>query len=244
MSIQNRDFKCGGWTWDPVRRELRFHERKRTDRQGEPVQVEKLRPVNSVTLHRWSQAPMRSPTGQSIPGHLSRIVIRFEGGGNITINENDRRCARLLAEAIATTYNLDVEETGAPGERRPSNLPVVDRAGRLVSRLRSVQATVDRNAGEIIETRGRFLGKKRRVVQFANVRRLELHRRVKGSTEQLSLTAIYGPEEQGVLVAGYEGFEGWSSLEAWHDFGQSMARAMGKVEVVELDTTSDEPRRP
>ena len=242
MSTQNRDFKCGGWTWDPVRRELRFHERKGRDQQGEPVQVEKLRLVNSVTLHKWSQAPMRSPAGRSIPGHLSRIVIRFEDGGDITINENDRQCARLLAEAVATTYNLDVEEAGAPGERRPSILPIADRAGRLVSRLGSVQAVVDRNTGEIIETRGRFLGKKRRIVQFANVRRLELHRRVKGSTEQLRLTAIYGPEEERVLVAGYEGFEGWSSSEVWHDFGQSMARAMGNVEVVELDTTSDEPR--
>ena len=241
MSTQNGEFKCGGWTWDPARRELCFHERKGADRQGEPVQVEKLRPVKSVILHKWSQAPMRSPSGRSIPGHLSRIVIRFEDGGDITINENDRRCARLLAEAVATTYGLDVEEAGAPGERRPSILPVADRAGRLVSRLGSVQTVVDRNTGEIIETRGRFLGKKKRIVQFANVRRLELHRRVKGSTEQLSLTAIYGPEEQRVLVAGYEGFEGWSSSEAWHDFGHSMARAMGKVEVVELATTSDEP---
>ena len=242
MNTQNRDFKCGGWTWDPVRRELSFHERKGTDGQGEPGQVEKLRLVNSVTLHKWSQAPMRSPSGQPIPGHLSRIVIRFEGGGDITINENDRQCARSLAEAIATTYDRDVEEAGAPGERRRSILPVADRAGRLVSRLGSVQAAIDRNTGEIIETRGRLLGKKRRIVQFADVRRLELHRRVKGSTEQLSLTAIYGPEEQRVLVAGYEGFEGWSSPEAWRDFGQSMARAMGNVEVVELDTTSDEPR--
>ena len=59
--------------------------------------VEQLKPVRSVTWHRWSQAPMQTATGQVQPSNLSRVVAAYEGGGDLTVNEYDRTCAEKLA---------------------------------------------------------------------------------------------------------------------------------------------------
>ena len=125
------DFLCGGWIWDPVHRELRFHTRTRKGWKDEPEQVERPRAVASVTWHRWSQAPMQSATGDVIPPSHSRVVVAYEGGGDLTINEADRECAGKLAQAIAATYGVAVVEEGAPGGRRPGNLPARDEMGQL-----------------------------------------------------------------------------------------------------------------
>src|SRR3990172_1011242 len=98
---EDADFLCGGWIWDPVHRELRFHTRTRKGWKDEPEQVERPRAVASVTWHRWSQAPMQTATGDVIPASHSRVVVAYEGGGDLTINEADRECAGKLAEAIA-----------------------------------------------------------------------------------------------------------------------------------------------
>ena len=55
---EDSDFLCGGWIWDSLLRELRFHVRTRKGWKDEPEQVERLQPVRSVTWLRWSQAPL------------------------------------------------------------------------------------------------------------------------------------------------------------------------------------------
>src|SRR3989304_5048821 len=108
------DFLCGGWIWDPAPRELRSHTRTRKGWKDEPEQVERLRAVASVTWHRWSQAPMQTATGDVIPASHSRVVVAYEGGGDLTINEANRECAGKLAEAIAAAYGLTGGGEGAP----------------------------------------------------------------------------------------------------------------------------------
>ena len=53
MSPEDSDLLCGGWVWDPVLRELRHYRRARKGWEEEPGAVERLRPVRSVTWHRW-----------------------------------------------------------------------------------------------------------------------------------------------------------------------------------------------
>src|SRR3990172_4587578 len=169
------EFLCGGWIWDPVHRELRFHTRTRKGWKDEPEQVERLRAVASVTWHRWSQAPMQTATGGMMPSCQSRVVVAFEGGGDITLNENDRECAEKLAQAIAAAYGLAVVEEGAPGGRRPGTLPSRDEMGRLATRQGRLEVVLDEAAGEITVARRRFpFGSARRRVALTDVRRLEL----------------------------------------------------------------------
>src|SRR3990172_1666038 len=123
MSPEDSDFLCGGWVWDPLLRELRYHRRAGKGWQEEPEAVERLRPVRSITWHRWSQAPMQTHTGQTMPSRLSRVVVAYEGGGDLTINENDRQCAEKLARAVAEAYGLAVVEAGAPSGRPAGTAP-------------------------------------------------------------------------------------------------------------------------
>ena len=233
MEPQDRDFLCSGWAWDSFLRELRFYERKGKRWKEEPEQVERLRPVRSLTWHRWSQAPAQAASGQAIPGRLSRIVVQFEDGASMTINENDRECADKLASTLASAFGLEVVQAGAPGERRPSTVPQGDERGRLVSRAGRMETVVDPAVGEIVETKKRlgFITGQRRI-QFGEVRRLELEYEVKGPVEEHCVTAVYSPEEQRVLVASYQGFEGWARREEWQQFAEGLARDMGGVEVV------------
>lgn len=225
---EDSDFLCGGWIWDPLLRELRYHERTRKGWKDEPEQVERLPAVRSITWHRWSQAPMQTATGQTMPSSLSRVVVAYEGGGDLTLNENDRECAEKLARAIAVACGLGVVEEGAPGGRRRGNLPSRDEMGRLVSRSGRAEVTLDEAAGEIVETRRRFpFGRSRRRFSFAEVRRLELTYEVKGPLETFTLWALVGPEEERLAVASYQGYEGWADPDEWREFAREMGRSLG-----------------
>jgi hypothetical protein len=232
---EDSDFLCGGWIWDPVMRELRYHERTRKGWKEEPEQVERLPAVRSVTWHRWSQAPMQTATGQVMPSNLSRLVVAYESGGDLTLNENDRDCAGKLARAIAEAYGLEVEEEGAPGGRQPGNLPARDEMGRLVSRSGRVEVTLDKVAGEIVEARRRFpFGRSRRRFSLAEVRRLELTYEVKGPLETFTLWAVVGPEEERLAVASYQGYEGWADPQEWREFARETGWSLG-VDVTGAD---------
>ncbi len=234
---KDSDFLCGGWIWDSLLRELRYHERTRKGWKEEPEQVERLPAVCSVTWHRWSQAPMQTATGEVMPSSLSRVVAAYEGGGDLTLNENDRDCAGKLAGAIAEAYGLEVVEEGAPGGRRGGNLPPRDEMGRLVSRSGRAEVTLDEVAREIVEAQRRFpFGKSRRRFSLAEVRCLELTYEVKGPLETFALWAIVGPEEQQRLpVASYEGYEGWADPEEWREFAREVGRSLG-VDVTGADS--------
>jgi hypothetical protein len=232
---EDSDFLCGGWIWDTVMRELRYHERTRKGWKEEPEQVERLPAVRSVTWHRWSQAPMQTATGQVMPSSLSRLVVAYESGGDLTLNENDRDCAGKLARAIAEAYGLEVEEEGAPGGRQPGNLPARDEMGRLVSRSGRVEVTLDKVAGEIVEARRRFpFGRSRRRFSLAEVRRLELTYEVKGPLETFTLWAVVGPEEERLAVASYQGYEGWADSQEWREFARETGWSLG-VDVTGAD---------
>ena len=225
---EDSDFLCGGWIWDPVLRELRYHARTRKGWKDEPVQVERLPAVRSVTWHRWSQPPMQTATGQTMPSGQSRLVIAYEGGGDLTLNENDRECAGNVARAIAEAYGLEVVEDGAPGGRRRGTLPSRDKMGRLVNRSGRVEVTLDGATGEIVESRRRFpFGTSRRTASFAEVRRLELTYEVTGPLETFTLWALVGPEEERLAVASYQGYEGWADSEEWREFAREMGRSLG-----------------
>src|SRR3990172_8022107 len=127
---EESEFLCGNWVWDAALRELRYFRSKRKGHEEQPESTERLKPVQSVTWHRWSQQPMGTPTGQVIPGTLSRIVVAYEGGGNLTVNETDRDCAGKIAQAIAAAYGLPVIEAGAPSGRRGGNPPARGSRGR------------------------------------------------------------------------------------------------------------------
>src|SRR5687767_12975332 len=106
MAPEESDFLCGDWVWDAAMRELQHYPRKGKKHADEPDAVERLRPVRSVTWHRWSQTPMQTATGEVMPASLSRVVAAYEGGGDLTVNEYDRACAEKLARAIADAHGL------------------------------------------------------------------------------------------------------------------------------------------
>lgn len=232
---EDSDFLCGGWIWDPVMRELRFHARTGKGWKDEPEQVERLQTVRSVTWHRWSQAPMATPTGEMASPSMSRLVVAYERGGDLTINETDRACAEKLAGAIAAAYGLQVVEEGAPTGRQPGTIPPRDEMGRLVTRSRRMEVTFDESMREIVETQRRFpFRKSRRSFSFAEVRRLELTLEVQGPVETFSLWALVGPEEERLPIAAYQGYEGWADPEEWREFAREMGRSLG-VEVTGAD---------
>ncbi len=221
------DFLCGGWVWDSAIRELRHYERRRKGWEEEPDATERLQPVRSVTWHRWSQAPMQSATGQAASSRLSRVVIAYEGGGDLTINESERQCAEDLARAVAEAYGLSVVEEGAPGGRRPGNLPERDEMGRLVHRSGRTEVALDQATGEIVETKsGRFFGKSSRRIPLSELRRLEQTFEVQGPLERFIVWAIVGPEEERLALASYEGFEGWADPREWLEFAEDLGQKL------------------
>jgi len=228
MAPEDSDFLCGNWVWDPVLRELRHYQRKGKKWSDEPDAVERLKPVRSVGWHRWSQAPMQTSTGQMMPPSLSRVVAAFEGGGDLTINENDRACAEKLARTIAEAYGVDLVEAGAPGGRRGGNLPSRDQMGRLVNRSGRLQVVLDEVGGEVTVTKSkRFFGKSRRTFRTNEIRRLELGYEVNGPIETFTVLALVGPEEEKVPLASYQGYEGWADPEEWREFTRDLARSLG-----------------
>jgi hypothetical protein len=228
MPPDEGDFLCGDWVWDPAMRELRHYERKGKKHADQPDAVEQLKPVRSVTWHRWSQAPMQTSTGQMMPPSLSRVVAAYEGGGDLTVNETDRACADKLSRTIAEAYGLRVVEEGAPGGRRGGNLPSRDQMGRLVNEVGREQVVLDEVGGEITVTkRGRLWGRKRRTLRTNEVRRLELGYDVKGPVETFTVWAIAGPEEEKIPLAAHSGFEGWAEPEEWQEFTRDLGRSLG-----------------
>ncbi len=228
MAPLQEEMLCDGWLWDPVLKELRHYRKKGKGWADAADASERLRPVKSVTWYRWSQAPMATATGQAMPSKLSRVVAAYEGGGDLTLNENDRICAERLARAIADGFGLQVIEAGAPSGRKSGNLPQRDGMGRLVCSSGRLQVTLDESTGEITRTKARFpIGKSRRVLSTREVRRLELGYEVKGAQETFTVFAVAGPEEERLPVAGYRGYEGWADPEEWWQFTRELARGLG-----------------
>jgi hypothetical protein len=228
MAPDESEFLCGNWVWDAALRELRNYPRKGKKHSEETEAVEQLKPVRSVTWHRWSQAPMQTATGQAMPVSLSRVVAAYEGGGDLTVNEYDRTCAEKLARAIAKSYSLPVIEEGAPGGRRGGNLPTRDQMGRLVNEAGREKVALDEVAGEITVTkRGRLWGKKRRTLRTNEIRHLELGYDVRGPVETFTVWAVIGPEEEKIPLASYSGYEGWADPEEWREFTRELGRSLG-----------------
>lgn len=226
------EFICKDWVWDSVLKELRHHPGKGKGHDEKADAAERLKPVRSVTWHRWSQAPMATPTGHAAPTTLSRVVAEYEEGGNLTLNEYDRSCAEKLAQAIAGAFGLEVTFAGAPGGSRPGNLPSRDEMGRLVNRSGRTEVVLDETKGEIAVTRGkRFVGKSRRIWRTTEVRRLELGYDVSSPVETFTVWALTGPEEEKLPLASYAGYEGWADPEEWRGFTRELAQKLG-VEAV------------
>jgi hypothetical protein len=222
------EFLCGDWVWDPALRELRNYARRGKKHADEPQAVERLKPVRSVTWHRWSQAPMQTSTGQVMPPSLSRVVAAYEGGGDLTLNEYDRACAEKLARSIADAYGLPVNEEGAPGGRRGGNLPSRDQMGRLVNEAGRQQVALDEVGGEIrVTKRGRLWGKKRRILRTNEVRHLELGYDVKGPVETFTVWGVVGTDDEKIPMASYSGYEGWADPEEWREFTRDLGRSLG-----------------
>jgi len=231
MPPEEGDFLCGNWVWDPALRELRNYQRKGKKIADEPEAVERLKPVRSITWHRWSQAPMQTSTGQIMPPSLSRVVAAYEGGGDLAVNEYDRACAEKLARTIAEAYGLEVAEEGAPGGRRGGNLPLRDQMGRLVNKAGRLEVTLDEVGGELTVTKSkRLFGKSRRTFRTNEIRRLELGYDVQLPVETFTVWALVGPEEEKLPLASFSGYEGWAEPEEWRAFTQELARSLG-VEV-------------
>jgi hypothetical protein len=228
MPRDESEFTCGDWVWDGVMREMRHYPRKGKKHAEEPDAVEQLKPVRSVTWHKWSQAPMQTATGQIQPSNMSRVVAAYEGGGDLTVNEYDRTCAEKLAQAIAGAYGLPVIEEGAPGGRRGGNLPSRDQMGRLVYKAGRDEVVLDEVGGEITVTkRGRLWGKKRSTLRTNELRRLELGYEVRGPVETYTVWGIVGADEEKLPLAAYSGYEGWAEPEEWREFTRELGRSLG-----------------
>jgi hypothetical protein len=171
---------------------------------------------------------MQTATGQVMPASLSRVLLEYEGGGDLTVNENDRACAEKLARTIAEAYGLPVIEAGAPGGRRGGNLPPRDQMGRLVTMAGREEVVLDDVAGELTVTkRGRLWGKKRRTLRTNEISRLELGYDVKGPIETFTVWAMVGPEDEKLPLASYAGYEGWADPEEWREFTRDLGRSLG-----------------
>jgi hypothetical protein len=221
--------------WDAALRELRHYERRKKGWSEEPDAVERLKAVKSVTLYRWSQAPMQTSTGQMVSSQQSRVVAAYEAGGDLTIEEPDRECAGKIASAIADAYGLQVREEGSPTGRRGGNVPSRDEMGRWVYRSPKLEVVLDEPGGliEVAKSKRPF-GKSRRTLRTSEVRRLELQYGVKGPTEQYTIEAIVGPEEERLPLAAYEGYEGWADAQEWRDLAQELGRSLGVEARVEV----------
>jgi hypothetical protein len=221
------EFLCGDWVWDAALKELRHYERRKKGWADEPDAVERLRPVRSVTWYQWSQAPMQTSTGVPMGSRQSRVVAAYEGGGDLTLEEPDRGCAKTLAEAIAEAFRLPVVEEGSPSGRRGGNVPSRDEMGRLVHRSSKLEVVLDEQAGliEVAKSKRPF-GKTRRSIRLSEIRRVELVSEVAGPTERFTVSLVVGPEEEKLPLAAYEGYEGWAEPQEWREFTQELARSL------------------
>lgn len=222
------EFLCGDWLWDASLRELRHYARKKKGHANEPDSVERLPSVKAVTLYLWSQQPMAAHTGGGAGSpNVARLEVTYEDGRKLTINENNRECARKLATTIAAAYSLEVREEGAPTGKRGGNLPQRDSMNRFQYDDGRVKTTLDEAMGELKTSKRKRLGSNKGTYRTSEIRRLELAREVRGPTETITVYAVVGPEEEAVPVAGYSGFEGWADVEEWRGFTADLARSLG-----------------
>jgi hypothetical protein len=229
---EERDRLCGNWFWDPTLRELAYYQREKKGWKNEPDAVERLQLVASVTWYRWSQAAMESATGGAMGANMSRVVIAYEGGGDLTINETDRSCAEQIARSVASAFGIPVQHEGAPTGRRGGNVPQADSMGRLRAKSGKLEVTLDPMSGEVVVARGRLIGKSRRRLSTHDIRRLELEYGVSGPLETFTVWAIIGPEEERLPVAAYSGYEGWADPQEWRAFTEDLARSLGAEAVI------------
>lgn len=233
------EFLCSDWVWDAALRELRHYPRRKKGHAPEPDAVERLETAKAVTIHRWSQQPMQTSTGEVMSGRMCRVVVEYADGRKLDINEDDRECAVVLAKAIAGAFGLEVREEGAPDGRRGGNLPKRDEMGRLVYRDGRIETVLDTVGGDLRTSRKkRLLGSERRTFRTNEIRRLELTSALRGPTEVFTVSAVIGPEEERVPLAGYGGFEGWADPGEWREFAAELARALG----VDWSEAGDSPR--
>lgn len=219
---------CGGWAFDVSLREMRHYSRRKKGYADTPDAVERLEPATSVTLYQWSQQPMMSSTGDRPPSaSQARIEIVYVDGRKLTINEDDRACARKIGEAIAASYSMSLVERGAPTGVRGGNLPKRDEMGRLRYSDGRTEAILDDSMGELrVKRSKRFFRKATETFRTADIRRLELSREVRGPAETFVVYAIAGPEEERIPVAGYSGYEGWADPEEWRQFAKELAQVI------------------
>lgn len=226
----SRDFICQGWQYDPVMRELRVYEQeKRNKWSEEPLSTVQLSEVKRILWRRWSQQSGRPHHGGDIlPQSLSRIVVTFADGRELTLDENDRECAEKLANLLASETKVTLETAGAPSSSPGSTLPQRDNQGRYRSRDGKTEVTMDTVTREIEANTHRFpLRRSRQRVPFSEVRRLALEYSVKLPFEEYAVVAAYGPEEQRLPVIVYRSWEGWADVEEWRRFAQELASDMG-----------------
>jgi hypothetical protein len=218
---------CGGWAFDASLREMRHYPRYKKGFADQPDAVERLEPAKSITLYQWSQQPMMSHTGDRMSSSIARIEVVYTDGRKLTINEDNRECARKIAEAIAASYGMPLQEQGAPTGVSGGNLPKRDEMGRLHYSDGKVTTVLDEAMGEVRITRSkRFFRSEHRKVRTTEIRRLELAREVKGPVESYVVYAIVGPEEERVPVAGFSGYEGWADAEEWRGFAKELAQVL------------------
>jgi hypothetical protein len=224
---------CDGWAWDPALRELRHYPRKGKGYAEEPDAVERLEQPRSVTWHRWSQAAMEGPTGEIIGASQSRIIVPYERGGELTIDEPDRECAEKLARAMAESFRLDVQYAGPPSGRTRGNVPQHHEMGPLVHKGKGVTVTLDEVSGEIrVKRRKGFFRSSTTAYSTNDVHRVELRYEVRGPIETYTAEAVIGPEELRVPLAAYQGYEGWADPQEWREFTEELARRLGAEAVV------------
>lgn len=222
------EFLCGDWQWDGVLRELRHYPRRKKGHAETPDAVERLQPAKGVALYQWSQQPMATQTGERMSAQQARVEVEYEDGRKLTINEDDRGCARRLAETLAAACGVAVREEGAPTGRRGGNLPKRDERGFLRYDDGKVQTVLDEVGGELqVSTKRKLVGKNRRSYRTSEIRRLELSVAVKGPSETIAVYAVVGAEEERVPLAGHSGYEGWADIEEWRQFTAETARWLG-----------------
>lgn len=225
---EESEFLCGEWLWDAALRELRHYPRRKKGHADTPDAVERLEQAKDVALYRWSQTPMMTATGDAMSGRQGRVEVTYVDGRKLTINEDDRECARRIADTLAASLGLTVREEGAPTGRRGGNLPTRDDRGLLRYNDGRTETVLDHVGGELrISTKKRFVGKNKRSYSTTEIRRLELDYAVRGPAETFTVNALVGPDEVRVPIAAFSGFEGWADHEEWREFTAETARTLG-----------------
>lgn len=210
-------------------RELRHYPRR--GRKGfapEPDAVERLHPAAALTVHLWSQQPMQTSTGEMGSARHARILLKYEDGRELEINEGDRECAEKLVALLAEASGTRPERLGAPTGRRPGNLPSRDEMGRLTHKGRGIETMLDETAGTLTVVRkGRLFSKKRRELRTNEIRALDLETTLDGASEVFTVYALMHPEDERIPVASYRGMEGWAEPVEWREFTKELGRSLG-----------------